>query len=179
VPFLTSVLPFVVFVWIFVGAVVVFTRGAGERSGRGFGIAISIWATLWAKAMARPAPLPMQVAGLAGLAAALGLYHWAGLSIRGRVFSYAGNTDLPTFVHRSGPYAYVRNPFYLSYLIAEISTIVMWPSRWGFVIVVLAIAYFQWLVRYEEGKFERSGVAADYAAYKAATGRFLPRLVHR
>ena len=94
----------------------------------------------------------------------------------GRAFSYAGNDDPPQFVHRSGPYAYVRNPFYLSYLIAEIATVIMWPSVWGVVIVVLAAAYFQWLARFEEGKFASSPVAAEYATYMATTGRLLPRL---
>jgi protein-S-isoprenylcysteine O-methyltransferase Ste14 len=107
------------------------------------------------------------------------LYQWAAISIRGRLFSYAGNNDLPQFVQRSGAYAYVRNPFYLSYLLAEIATVVMWPSVWGGVIVVLATVYFQWLARFEEGKFARSTVAVDYAQYKARTGRLLPRLKRR
>jgi protein-S-isoprenylcysteine O-methyltransferase Ste14 len=92
------------------------------------------------------------------------------------VFSFAGNNDLPQFVHRAGPYAYVRNPFYLSYLLAEIATVLVWPSVWGVVVVVLMVAYFQWLARFEEEKFARSPVAAEYAAYKAATGRLVPRL---
>jgi len=43
-------------------------------------------------------------------------------------------------------------------------------------VVALAAAYFQWLARYEEGKFARSPVAAEYADYMARTGRLLPRL---
>jgi protein-S-isoprenylcysteine O-methyltransferase Ste14 len=97
-------------------------------------------------------------------------------SIRVRMFSYAGNNDLPQFVHRSGPYAYVRNPFYLSYFLAEIATVILRPSLWGAVIVVVMVGYFQWLARFEEEKFARSPVAAEYAVYKSATGRLLPRL---
>jgi protein-S-isoprenylcysteine O-methyltransferase Ste14 len=52
----------------------------------------------------------------------------------------------------------------------------MWPSLWGVVIVVVALAYFQWLARFEEEKFARSPVAVEYAAYKATTGRLFPRL---
>jgi len=134
----------------------VFTPNAGQRDARGLGIIVSMWGTLAATQLAITPPLLMQVLG--------------------RVFSYAGNHDLPQFVHRSGPYAYVRNPFYLSYLLAEISIVVIWPSVWGAMVVALAAAYFQWLARYEEGKFSRSPVAAEYAEYMARTGRLLPRL---
>lgn len=120
-------------------------------------------------------PAWVAATGVAGLAVSLAVFHWAAFSIRGRVFSYAGNDDVPEFVHTSGPYAYVRNPFYASYLLTEISTVVMWPSLWGAGFIVLAALYFQWLARFEEAKFARSAVAEDYARYKARTGRLLPR----
>ena len=97
-------------------------------------------------------------------------------SIRGRQFSYAGNDDVPQFVHSTGPYAYVRNPFYVSYLLTEISAVVLRPSIWGLAFIVLATLYFQWLARFEEDKFARSPVADEYARYKARTGRLLPRV---
>jgi protein-S-isoprenylcysteine O-methyltransferase Ste14 len=182
VPIFTAVLqwlPGVVFIWMVVGAGLVFTRHVGTRDARGLGIALSIWGSLGAKSLAITPPLWLQLIGAGGLLLSLALYQWAAISIRGQVFSYAGNDDLPRFVHRSGPYAYVRNPFYLSYLLAEIATVVMWPSVWGGVIVVLATVYFQWLTRFEEGKFARSTVAGEYAQYKARTGRLLPRLKRR
>ena len=172
-------LPVGVFIWMVVGAGRLFTRVAGPPDARGLGIAASIWGTIGATSGASTPPLPVQLIGVGGLLFSLGLYQWAAISIRGRTFSYAGNNDLPGFVHHSGPFAYVRNPFYLSYLLAEIATVVMWPSVWGGVIVVLATVYFQWLARFEEGKFARSTVAVDYAQYKASTGRLLPRLTRR
>jgi protein-S-isoprenylcysteine O-methyltransferase Ste14 len=172
-------LPALVFIWMVVGAGLLFTRDVGQRDARGLGIALSIWGTLGAKSVAITPPLSVQLIGAGGLLLSLALYQWAAISIRGRLFSYAGNNDLPQFVHRSGPYAYVRNPFYLSYLLAEIATVVMWPTIWGGVIVVLATVYFQWLAWFEEGKFARSTVAVEYAQYKARTGRLLPRLKRR
>ena len=172
-------LPALVFIWMVVGAGLLFTRDVGQRDARGLGIALSIWGTLGAKSVAITPPLSVQLIGAGGLLLSLALYQWAAISIGGRLFSYAGNNDLPQFVHHSGPYAYVRNPFYLSYLLAEIATVVMWPSVWGGVIVVLATVYFQWLARFEEAKFARSTVAGEYAQYRARTGRLLPRLKWR
>ena len=170
-----QLLPIAVVLWMMFGAAMIFTRDAGRRDPRGLGIAASMWATFAARGLANPAPLWLQWVGVVGLLLALALYQWAALSIRGRTFSYAGNDDLPQFVHSSGPYAYIRNPFYLSYLLAEIFTIVMWPTVWGVGVVIVAAIYFQWLARFEEGKFSRSAVAAEYAEYKARTGRLVPR----
>jgi protein-S-isoprenylcysteine O-methyltransferase Ste14 len=171
-----QIVPLAALVWMMFGAARVFAPDVGRRDFRGLGIALSMWGTLAATRVARVPPRLMQWIGACGLLLSLALFQWAAASIRGRTFSFAGNNDLPQFVHSSGPYAYVRNPFYLSYLLAETATLIMWPSIWGGVIVVVMIAYFQWLARFEEEKFARSPVAAEYAAYKAATGRLWPRL---
>jgi protein-S-isoprenylcysteine O-methyltransferase Ste14 len=168
-------LPALVFLWMMVGAGLVFAPNAGRRDPRGLGIAVSMWGTLGAQRVAITPPHGIQVTGAAGLLFSLALYQWAAISIRGRLFSYAANDDLPQFVHRSGPYVFVRNPFYLSYLLAEIATVVLWPSVPGVVVVVFAAGYFQWLARFEEEKFARSPVATEYAEYKMHTGRLLPR----
>ena len=173
------ILPALVFVWMMMRAGLVFTPDAGRRDARGMGIALSMWGTLGATRFASTPPFWMQMIGAAGLIASLALYEWAARSIRGRLFSFAGNHDVPQFVHRSGPYAYVRNPFYLSYLLAETSTVVMWPSVWGAILIVLVTAYVHWLARFEERKFAGSPVAAEYAEYAAGTGRLLPRLIRR
>jgi protein-S-isoprenylcysteine O-methyltransferase Ste14 len=178
VPALTrlfQLLPVAVLVWMAIAAGFIFRPDVGRRDPRGLGIVASLWAMLGVKQLGTPAPLWMAAIAMAGFATSLVIFHWAAYSIRGLMFSYAGNDDLPQFVHTSGPYAYVRNPFYLSYLLTEISTIVLWPSVWGAGFIVLATLYFQWLARYEEAKFARSQVAVEYARYKARTGRLLPR----
>jgi protein-S-isoprenylcysteine O-methyltransferase Ste14 len=173
------ILPALVFVWMMFGAARVFSPDTGRRDVRGLGIALSMWGTMGATRFARVPPRFEQLIGVGGLLLSLVLFQWAAASIRGRVFSFAGNHDLPRFVHRAGPYAYVRNPFYLSYLLAEIATVLIWPSVWGVVILVVMVVYIQWLTRFEEEKFARSPVAAEFAAYKAATGRLLPRMRRR
>jgi len=178
VPSLTRVfhiLPVAVLLWMAIGAGFIFRPDLGRRNPRGFGIAVSLWGMFGVMQLGTLAPLWMAAIAMAGFATSLVIFHWAAFSIRGREFSYAGNDDLPQFVHTAGPYAYVRNPFYLSYLLCEISTVVLWPSLWGAVFIVLATLYFQWLARYEEAKFARSPVAEEYARYKAGTGRLLPR----
>src|SRR3954469_5522960 len=120
-------LPLAVFGSMMIGAGLLFTAtpARGNRAIRGLGIGASFWA-MWAatRVAARP-PLWMSWAGVAGCALALVIFVWAGSSIRGLVFSFAGEDDVPKFVHAAGPYAYVRNPFYLSYLVALFSSAIM------------------------------------------------------
>ena len=170
-----QILPVAVLVWMAIGAGFIFRPDVGRRDPRGLGIVASLWGMLGVMQLGTLAPPWMAALAVAGFAASLVIFHWAALSIRGLLFSYAGNDDLPQFVHSSGPYAYVRNPFYLSYLLTEISTVVLWPSVWGAAFIVLATLYFQWLARYEEAKFARSPVAGEYARYKARTGQLFPR----
>jgi len=173
---LLQFLPAFVFIWMAFRAGMIFAPDVGRRDPRGLGIGVSIWGSLVATRFAITPPGWVAATGAAGVAAAFALFNWAAVSIRGRTFSYGGNHDIPQFVHSSGPYRYVRNPFYASYLLAELATVVMWPSVWGALIVALAAGYFQWLARFEEAKFSRSPVAAEYAQYKARTGRLFPRL---
>lgn len=170
-----QILPVAVLVWMAIAAGFIFTPDLGRRDPRGLGIVATLWGMIAVMQMGMSPPPWIAAIGVAGLAASLAIFHWAALSIRGRVFSYAGNDDVPQFVHTSGPYAYVRNPFYASYLLTEISTVVIRPSLWGAGVIVLATLYFQWLARFEEAKFARSAVAEEYARYKARTGRLLPR----
>ena len=118
----------------------------------------------------------LTVLGVAGLLASLVLFEWARQTVRGRLFSYIFSSDTPEFICTEGPFAYIRNPFYASYLLAMLSTAVMWPSAFRFGLVLAMIVYFTGAAMYEERKFTRSAVATEYAAYKARTGRFLPNL---
>ena len=110
-----------------------------------------------------------------GLLASLVLFEWARRTIRGRHFSYIFSADTPAFLCTDGPYAYIRNPFYSSYLLAMASTALMMPTPMRGAIVLAMIGYFTAAAVWEERKFARSAVATEYARYKRRTGRFVPK----
>ena len=118
----------------------------------------------------------LTVVGVIGLIASLVLFEWARRAVSGRLFSYIFSSDTPQFICMEGPFAYIRNPFYASYLLAMLSTAVMWPSLFRFGLVLAMVLYFTGAAIYEEHKFTRGAVAAEYANYKARTGRFVPKL---
>jgi protein-S-isoprenylcysteine O-methyltransferase Ste14 len=138
-------------------------------------LGVSYWIMLFQIQVAGLYPLGV-IPGAVLLIAALVLLEWAGRSIRGRFFSYLGNTDTPKFVFQQGPYAYIRHPFYTSYWVSHVAVALMFPNR---VTAITALGTFVllWLTAaFEERKFASSPLGADYQEYTSRTGRFLPRL---
>jgi protein-S-isoprenylcysteine O-methyltransferase Ste14 len=168
-------LPIIVFFRQLFGASTTFSPVSGGR-GSPLAILISL-GFLGVLAGGPPATLSLSLvlAGSVGLVAALALFEWARHAIRGKYFSYIYADDTPTFLFTGGPYAYIRNPFYTSYLLSMSSTALMMPAVHRALIIVAAWIYFDCAARFEERKFARSLVAQEYEIYKRRTGRFIPR----
>lgn len=172
-------LPWVVFGWQVIGAGSAFRPVPGRR---GLSILSQLIALSFVGLLVHSQPELLTAWGVAigcaGLIASLILFEWARRTIRGRHFSYIFSSDTPDFICTDGPYAFIRNPFYVSYLLAMISTAVMMPTLFRAAIVAAMMIYFTAAAMWEERKFARSALATEYARYKARTGRFLPRLRH-
>jgi protein-S-isoprenylcysteine O-methyltransferase Ste14 len=117
----------------------------------------------------------LAIPGLTFFVSSLALYEWARRSIAGKFFSYAYSDDTPDFLWTKGPFAYIRNPFYTSYLLTFAGTAILFPGILTGVLFVVMIAFFFRLVQHEERKFRRSAMASEYEDYMRRTGRFMPR----
>jgi protein-S-isoprenylcysteine O-methyltransferase Ste14 len=105
----------------------------------------------------------------------LWLFHSARQANRDRPLSIAGSLDQPGHLNQRGPYAYIRHPFYASYLYTWAGGALMGP--WWLWCAPLLFGVIYWrAARAEEDKFLSSPLAADYCDYMQRTGRFLPRL---
>jgi protein-S-isoprenylcysteine O-methyltransferase Ste14 len=169
----------IVFIALLIGAAIVFRRapGGARRDPRAALISLLFWGFVWTTYWPqRSSPPSLVVVGIALLVSSLALFVWAAHSIRGKMFSYAYTRDTPEFLHTGGPYAYVRNPFYDSYLLATVGSLLMWPTWVGAAVTVAMVAYFISLAKFEEQKFEASPLRAEYDRYRARTGRLLPRV---
>jgi protein-S-isoprenylcysteine O-methyltransferase Ste14 len=165
-------------VWMrhFIGAARTFKVPANERPHAAiqlFPVATTLLlaSTFWSRLETR-----LVVPGLVFLIGSLGLFEWARHSVKGRFFSYIYSKDTPDFLWTSGPYAYIRNPFYSSYLLSYVGIALIFPSPLAVVILVVMSIFFFRAARHEERKFERSAMAAEYAEYVKRTGRFFPKL---
>ena len=88
--------------------------------------------------------------------------------------AFAGNR--PDHVFRSGPYAYIRHPFYTSYLLFWLGSAI---AAWSFIMLSIFLALtavYTVAARGEERDFSRSALRDEYAMFRKATGFFWPKL---
>jgi protein-S-isoprenylcysteine O-methyltransferase Ste14 len=84
--------------------------------------------------------------------------------------------DAPRAIVTWGPYRMVRHPFYASFVLLLVASVLVTPNLATLVLLVGGVAVLGWTARGEEQRLLRSPLGAEYAAYLARTGRFLPRL---
>lgn len=164
----------VVIVVQLIGAVATFKPMRDRRVGLG-SLFMFGYAAVMVGCRMSPLFLPAVIPGGLGLVAGVALFFWARVTIRDLFFSYINSRDVPQFVCSTGPYRWVRHPFYSSYLSSLLSMTVMFPNPVTFAGSILAFLSFNSAARFEESKFEGSPVAEEYTAYIQRTGRFIPR----
>ncbi|MCQ8242280.1 methyltransferase family protein [Rhizosaccharibacter radicis] len=148
------------------------------------GASFAAW-LLFAGLILTTAP-PDPWAAVAGWVLFLGatLLFWRTVAAtRGRPPHLAYSDAPPDVVFSHGPYAHVRHPFYLSYILFWTGTAVVLP-RIGWAPVALGMAaWYVMIARGEERRFASSALSSAYRAYRARTGMLLllprPRFLWR
>ena len=87
--------------------------------------------------------------------------------------------DLPVRLVQSGPYAYVRHPFYSAYTIFWLGGWVASGSMVALLSVPVMLGIYVQGAREEERKFSRSSFAGEYADYRRRVGAWLPHVPRR
>jgi protein-S-isoprenylcysteine O-methyltransferase Ste14 len=122
----------------------------------------------------------LRFAGAMALyAVALGMFWWCIRVNRARPLSLAFSTDAPDHLVVAGPYAAVRHPFYVSYLLCWVAGVVATRCLPLLATVALMAWVYHRAALQEEAKFAASPLAEAYARYAATTGRYLPRIAPR
>lgn len=97
--------------------------------------------------------------------ASFALMAWSFTETKGQDLPIAFSTAPPARLVTTGPYAWVRHPFYMAYMLfwsaAPVATGRVWLAVFP---LVLAILYRK-AARAEEERFARSWLAQDYASY--------------
>lgn len=108
-------------------------------------------------------------------ALSLGLFWWAVAVNRARPLTIAFSPDAPSHLVTAGPYAYVRHPLYLSYMLCWIAG----ALATGQALLIPTAVGMGWIYHRaavkEEKKFAASPLAEEYLHYTDRTGRFFPR----
>jgi protein-S-isoprenylcysteine O-methyltransferase Ste14 len=106
--------------------------------------------------------------GLLGVSASVGLFWWSVATTREhRPFLAYTDAD-PDTIYCSGPYAFVRHPFYVSYIIFWIGTaLVAGGLQW--VPAIALASWYMWIAQREERRLRSSALSAAYASYQKRT----------
>ena len=104
------------------------------------------------------------------------LYEWTRRTVIDRNFYVALGGEVPATVCETGPYRFVRHPFYLSYMIAFLGMLAAFPSVVLASVCVLNIALFVYMAFDDERVLVRSPLGADYLRYRTRARMFLPRV---
>lgn len=136
-----------------------------------------VWVPRWILGTAREltsGPLLALGVALIALGVALMLWCWTEFARRGR--GTPAPFDPPRRLVVAGPYRYVRNPMYVAAILVILGQAALYASL---PLVEYAVVFaglsFAFVVVYEEQTLaQRFG--ADYAAYRRAVRRWIPRL---
>lgn len=130
-------------------------------------VAIQAW-------MATPKPLWVGV-GMAVQLAALVLFLLAVRETRATRLTLAYDDDRPTFLVSTGPYRYIRHPFYTSYILFWMGcTIALRDLYLGVLTTIIFILYYVAAYR-EEAKFKSSALRDAYEDYRLNAGFLWPK----
>ncbi len=139
---------------------------------------LTVAATLVALWSSPPAPawaalgLGAQVAGATLFAAAL-------RATRQQRLSLAFDNDVPAFLVASGPYRWVRHPFYAAYTVFWIGCAAASRSTWALIGGATLLACYIAAALREEAKFEASTLRETYRDYRRRAGFMWPNLFRR
>lgn len=152
-----------------------FESGALEAGAKLISVMVIIGAiTFTGLTWAQQQPASMQVLGIALQCLSLLLFWITIGETRNAKLLAAFTNENPGTLVTSGPYRYIRHPFYASYLLFWFGWMIATASIWGLVLfAIMFLIYWRAAVQ-EEGKFADTSMADEYASFKAERKRFIP-----
>lgn len=124
---------------------------------------------------ATPNAMPLIV-GIILFTMSFALFWWAISTNRSKPLDFAFSENSPTRIVVTGPYKFIRHPFYTSYSLAWFGGAVAAESPILCFAALIFLSVYVHAARQEEGKFLNSRIASGYQEYKQRTGMFVPRL---
>lgn len=100
------------------------------------------------------------------------LWSWTCRTVPPGRLTRALSRDTPRELVITGPYAYMRNPFYSAYLMSYAATATLSGRTVDYVLLVCFYVCYYLTSLSEQRKFEESDLAEAYARFKATRVRF-------
>lgn len=117
--------------------------------------------------------------GMALQLVALLLFLLAVRATRRQRLTLAFDDDAPAFLIDTGPYRYIRHPFYTSYMLFWLGCLCALRDLPSLLIVVVTLSLYSLAATREEAKFQSSALRDAYHDYQRGTGFLWPRFKGR
>lgn len=114
--------------------------------------------------------------GLALMVTGGALFFWSLATTRFAALHLAFDNQCPSSLIRSGPYRYVRHPFYAAYLLFWLGCAVSAQHILSTALLLILGTIYAVAAVSEERAFDTSPHAQDYSAYRQTAGLFWPKL---
>lgn len=156
------------------------TEDSGARTGRRLvsivvGTCMIAGVFLLATTPGIPSAL-WRVVSRVAFVAAVCLFWWTWWATRRDIMQFAFSSAVPNIVRMSGPYRFIRHPYYSSYLLAWIGLAIALPGVVTLAILCVMVSIYVIAARSEEAIILGSASGTSYRAYMQRTGQFMPRL---
>lgn len=116
---------------------------------------------------------------IAGFAVQIGTFvlFWATIAATRKARLLAAFTDGdPHSLVTTGPYRYMRHPFYTSYILFWFGSALATGVWWVLIVPVIMFVLYWRATIDEEARFAKTAMASDYATFKRGRARFFPGL---
>jgi len=135
-------------------------------------VAIQIAASIYGFSYTRPEGGIPLIACTILLLLSLALFWWSINTTRNLDFAFS--TEVGELII-SGPYAVIRHPFYLSYILGWLSTTLLFNSIFHWITLVYLATFYLSSARSEEKVILRTEHSSEYIRYQQKVGMFIPR----
>lgn len=103
------------------------------------------------------------------------LFAWSVKASKGAALKFMFDRDSPRSILQSGPYRYIRHPFYTSYILEWLACAVATQHPVNVAYLFFLVLTLTMAALKEEKGFRKSPRAADYALYRQKAGMFWPK----
>jgi len=117
--------------------------------------------------------LPLVAASIFLYGISLGLFWWA--IFTAKTLDFAFSNEVGSIV-TTGPFKIIRHPFYASYMLAWLTSTLLFNSLILWITLLYLVAFYFLSARKEEAVILKSVYSNEYKNYVENVGMFLPRI---
>ena len=103
----------------------------------------------------------------------MGLFWWAIVTTKHLGYAFS---DKVSKIVTSGPFALIRHPFYLSYTLVWLTSLLLFNSLYLWITLTYLVTFYLSSAKSEEKVILKSDYSREYLEYSQNVGMFLPRI---